>query len=132
MKSEKGEYERVFLPTIVDATPRKPVQTRLLRLAALATSVVATLVGLEVLLKFHGKICGGSVSGLEDVLDVAMDYTPLAIFEQKEPTLCPQVEQILPEKHRELWDDVGDLFSLDSFKLKAAEWLGGAVRIPCV
>jgi Gly-Xaa carboxypeptidase len=46
--------------------------------------------------------------------------------------LCPQVDELVPEKNRVIWESLQDTYSTEEFKARAVDWLGGAVRIPCV
>ena len=46
--------------------------------------------------------------------------------------LCPQVNPLVPSKNADVWDKVNEIYKTDKFKIKAADWLGGAVRIQCV
>ncbi|KAI0251446.1 carboxypeptidase S [Lactifluus subvellereus] len=43
---------------------------------------------------------------------------------------CPQSEVIYPDRHAQLWETLGNEYDQDEFTERAAEWLGGAVRIP--
>ncbi|CDO73281.1 hypothetical protein BN946_scf185008.g43 [Trametes cinnabarina] len=44
--------------------------------------------------------------------------------------LCPQASAVVPEKNGELWKSLGKTFDSDAFKMRAVQWLGGAVRVP--
>ena len=44
--------------------------------------------------------------------------------------VCPQVSKLIPEKNYELWESLSNAYSTDSFKLKAIDWLSGAVQVP--
>ncbi|KAF8273163.1 carboxypeptidase S [Lactarius quietus] len=44
--------------------------------------------------------------------------------------ICPQTDALYPDRHRTLWESLGNDFSQDAFTLRAVEWLGGAVRVP--
>lgn len=46
--------------------------------------------------------------------------------------LCPQVDELVPEKNGAIWGNLQDTYSTEEFKARAVDWLGGAVRIPCV
>ncbi|OJA10670.1 hypothetical protein AZE42_01027 [Rhizopogon vesiculosus] len=46
--------------------------------------------------------------------------------------LCPQVDELVPEKNGVIWESLQDTYSTEEFKARAVDWLGGAVRIPCV
>lgn len=50
---------------------------------------------------------------------------------QKEAAkLCPQTDPLWPSSHSELYSQIGSLLETEDYKLRAAEWLGGAVREP--
>lgn len=76
----------------------------------LALSLTGLLFGVDGFLKLHG---------LRDVLVAAV-----TLFDQDAPELCPQVAPVLPVKHKALWEDIGALYSSESCKPKAAEYLG--------
>ena len=44
--------------------------------------------------------------------------------------ICPQVSELIPEKNHELWMSLSSIYSADSFKLKAVNWLSGAIQVP--
>ncbi|KAI9440734.1 hypothetical protein H4582DRAFT_2074521 [Lactarius indigo] len=44
--------------------------------------------------------------------------------------ICPQADVLYPNRHAPLWERLGNDFSQGAFTLRAAEWLGGAVRVP--
>lgn len=44
--------------------------------------------------------------------------------------LCPQVDEIVPEKNGMIWESLQQAYSTEEFKARAIDWLGGAVRIP--
>jgi Gly-Xaa carboxypeptidase len=46
--------------------------------------------------------------------------------------LCPQVDEIVPEKNGVIWESLQQVYSTEEFKARAIDWLGGAVRIPYV
>lgn len=43
--------------------------------------------------------------------------------------ICPQVSELIPEKNYELWESLARTYSTDSFKLKAVNWLSGAIQV---
>ena len=45
-------------------------------------------------------------------------------------SICPQVPELIPEKNYELWESLSNIYSTGSFKLKAIDWLAGAVQVP--
>lgn len=44
--------------------------------------------------------------------------------------LCPQTDRLTPVKHAELYEQLGCLIDTASYKLRAIDWLAGAVQIP--
>ncbi|KAG1814515.1 hypothetical protein EV424DRAFT_1629754 [Suillus variegatus] len=44
--------------------------------------------------------------------------------------LCPQVDELVPEKNGVIWESLQNVYSTEEFKTRAIDWLGGAVRIP--
>lgn len=44
--------------------------------------------------------------------------------------VCPQVSELIPDKNYALWESLSSTYSTDMFKLKAVDWLSGAVQIP--
>lgn len=46
------------------------------------------------------------------------------------PGGCPQVDALLPEQNSELWKSIGETIGTDAFKVRAVDWLAGAVKIP--
>ncbi|KAI9440733.1 hypothetical protein H4582DRAFT_2074520 [Lactarius indigo] len=48
----------------------------------------------------------------------------------KDAKICPQADALYPDRNAPLWERLGNDFSQDAFTLRAAEWLGGAVRVP--
>ena len=42
---------------------------------------------------------------------------------------CPQVDALVPQANGALWNSLGMAYASNDFKIRAAEWLGGAVRI---
>ncbi|KAF8582795.1 carboxypeptidase S [Ramaria rubella] len=44
--------------------------------------------------------------------------------------LCPQTDSLFPVKHADLYEQLGNLIDTDDYKLRAIDWLGGAVQIP--
>lgn len=49
-----------------------------------------------------------------------------------ESELCPQAKPLFPSRHRILDERLDEVFANETFKLKAYEALGGAIRIPYV
>jgi hypothetical protein len=48
------------------------------------------------------------------------------------PSGCPQSDALYPDRYAQLWKSLGNDFDQDAFTKRAAEWLGGALRIPYV
>jgi Gly-Xaa carboxypeptidase len=48
------------------------------------------------------------------------------------PSLCPQVDALLPDTHSALLATLNGVYKTEEFKLGVYEKLGGAVGIPCV
>ncbi|KAG2145101.1 hypothetical protein DEU56DRAFT_788792 [Suillus clintonianus] len=44
--------------------------------------------------------------------------------------ICPQVSELIPKYNGALWKTLGDTYETDTFKMRAVDWLSGAVRIP--
>lgn len=44
--------------------------------------------------------------------------------------VCSQVSELIPERNYELWESLSNTYSTDSFKLKAVNWLSGAIQVP--
>lgn len=44
--------------------------------------------------------------------------------------LCPQADELVPKKNVEIWESLQHAYSTEEFKVRAIDWLGGAVRIP--
>jgi Gly-Xaa carboxypeptidase len=44
--------------------------------------------------------------------------------------ICPQVSELIPKSNGALWRTLGDTYETDAFKMRAVDWLAGAVRIP--
>lgn len=44
--------------------------------------------------------------------------------------LCPQADELVPEKNGVIWESLQHTYSTEVFKARAIDWLGGAVRIP--
>ena len=42
---------------------------------------------------------------------------------------CPQADILVPQANGALWNTLGAVYASDDFKIRAIDWLGGAVRI---
>lgn len=102
------------------------------RTIVLLTSLAGILVGVDGLLRFHKHACGGTMDGVWDALDQAgvFDYAHLSFAPQPAQALCPQADELYPEKNKLLWDAVGIQLGSDEFKEQTIAWLGDAIRIP--
>ncbi|KAF9218981.1 carboxypeptidase S [Gyrodon lividus] len=45
-------------------------------------------------------------------------------------TVCAQVSELIPEKNSALWETLSTTYSTEAFKMKAVDWLSGAVQLP--
>jgi Gly-Xaa carboxypeptidase len=56
-----------------------------------------------------------------------------AFFNSKdvsERSSCPQAPELVPKENADLWAKLGEMAKTDEFRMRAVDWLGGAVRIP--
>lgn len=44
--------------------------------------------------------------------------------------ICPQVPELTPVKNNALWQTLAETYGTEAFRLKAVDWLSGAVQIP--
>ncbi|KAF9240733.1 hypothetical protein BU15DRAFT_73956 [Melanogaster broomeanus] len=44
--------------------------------------------------------------------------------------VCPQVSELLPQKNSALWEMLSTTYGTEAFKMKAVDWLSGAVQVP--
>ncbi|KAF8437233.1 hypothetical protein L210DRAFT_3682609 [Boletus edulis BED1] len=44
--------------------------------------------------------------------------------------LCPQAPALIPVKNNALWETLTEIYGTEAFRLKAVDWLSGAVQIP--
>ncbi|KAG6373800.1 hypothetical protein JVT61DRAFT_5945 [Boletus reticuloceps] len=44
--------------------------------------------------------------------------------------LCPQAPELIPVKNNALWETLTEIYGTEAFRLKAVDWLSGAVQIP--
>ncbi|KAI5124192.1 hypothetical protein M0805_005043 [Coniferiporia weirii] len=101
--------------------PRTDGASRKRRNIALCVGVAGLFIATNSLCKVYGISYGNGVDYIRG--DVAHG----AVQSQ---ALCPQVEQLLPEKNKVLWDQLSDQLGTSSFKEKSIDWLAGAVRVP--
>ncbi|KAK2463679.1 hypothetical protein APHAL10511_004430 [Amanita phalloides] len=43
---------------------------------------------------------------------------------------CPQTDVLVPQKNKELWNDLTGVIGSDGFQTRAVDWLANAVRVP--
>lgn len=48
----------------------------------------------------------------------------------KDSDVCPQQQPIVPQRHKDIIDDLNKHYSTDAFEEEAVRLLGGAVKIP--
>ena len=122
--SHKGEYSALPLvqSTVSDTGPHKKDSYR----AGLAV-VKALLFGIGLF------VCLKAVGRAPSYPRWATDRLSLGLVSAehawKAEEQCVQATAIVPMKHAELWSSLGDTYGTDAFKSRAAEWLGGAVRV---
>ncbi|THH01774.1 hypothetical protein EW145_g6858 [Phellinidium pouzarii] len=117
---EKQHFEPL-LPTADAHVTCADVPRRRMKVLALCLSAAGFLVGINGLLKPYGFSCGDHINGISD---------DLVQGTAQSQALCPQVEQLLPDKNKVLWSELGEQFDSLNFKEKAINWLAGAVRVP--
>ncbi|KIJ65646.1 hypothetical protein HYDPIDRAFT_110778 [Hydnomerulius pinastri MD-312] len=44
--------------------------------------------------------------------------------------VCPQVSELVPEKNNAIWKTLSNTYGTEAFKMRAVNWLSGAVQIP--
>jgi hypothetical protein len=83
--------------------------------------LVALLAGvLTIATRHYADLPGGSFSS-QRLLDHRRGAKP-----------CPQSDPLYPKQHAEVWESLNRDFDEKTFRTRAVEWLGGAVRIPYV
>lgn len=105
----------------VGAANAPPTSRRGLSAVARIRIVLLTVVA-TILIHIYARGCDLSFQGAV----CAWNYVGRSAKED----LCPQVEPLVPSKHKGLWDSVGASYDSPEFKDKAVAWLGGAVRVP--
>lgn len=99
-----------LLPSSSHAEQQPSKKSRLLRLFVVASITWAVIASFRVCHRYVGDKNTETIS--------------------EDAPQCPQSSALIPEKHTDLWDDLGQLIATDAFESRAAEWLGGAVRVP--
>ena len=51
-------------------------------------------------------------------------------YVKHDKNLCPQFDVLTPEKNRLVWEALGNTYGTEEFKLRAVDWLAGAVKVP--
>ncbi|KAH9962677.1 carboxypeptidase S [Russula dissimulans] len=106
----KGEKVDILTPPVVLSAPRRQKSKwRVLGFVALLASVFAV---------------ASHYANHSSVLLSAVRWD-----HHTRAKLCPQSDILYPERHAQLWKDLGDSFDEDTFTVRAVEWLAGAVRI---
>ena len=60
-------------------------------------------------------------------------FTTSSTYLLGDTDFCFQTDVLVPDKNNELWNDLTTTIgSLDSFQMKAVDWLAGAVKVPLV
>ncbi|KAJ7082845.1 hypothetical protein B0H15DRAFT_851685 [Mycena belliarum] len=54
----------------------------------------------------------------------------IAQYEEAGTKICPQVDNLFPERNAETWAGARERTASEAFKMRAIDWLAGAVRIP--
>ncbi|KAH7890769.1 hypothetical protein F5I97DRAFT_1974939 [Phlebopus sp. FC_14] len=44
--------------------------------------------------------------------------------------VCPQVSELVPQKNTAIWTSLSGIYGTEAFKVRAVDWLSGAVQIP--
>ncbi|KAG1881229.1 hypothetical protein F4604DRAFT_1678822 [Suillus subluteus] len=57
---------------------------------------------------------------------------PYQSHQEVNADICPQVSELIPKSNGALWKTLGDTYETDAFKMRAIDWLAGAVRIPAL
>jgi len=107
---EVDELPGVHAPTSITTT-RKLFKAKAVKITLVALAISASTY-------FVKRPSGIPIRTLED------DATNL--------NLCPQVDELVPEKNGMIWGSLHHTYNTEEFKARAVDWLGGAVRIPCV
>ena len=55
--------------------------------------------------------------------------TPLTQWYRDGGESCPQADVLVPQANGPLWNSLSAVYASDNFKVRAVNWLGGAVRI---
>ncbi|EGN96601.1 hypothetical protein SERLA73DRAFT_184690 [Serpula lacrymans var. lacrymans S7.3] len=51
-------------------------------------------------------------------------------FHPVKANVCSQAGELIPEKNEALWESLSKIYGTEDFKMRAVDWLGGAVRVP--
>ena len=109
------------------------LRTRKLRRTAIfSAAFIGLLYSVNLALHIHKHGCNGkgSIGAFWTAVDGSVPHEQdLSRFSYGSQAVCPQEEQLLPERNKELWESIGTQIETDDFKAKAAEWLGGAVKV---
>jgi len=107
----KSEKVDILTPPVVWHAPRtQKFKWRVLGFVALLASVLA------VASSHHANLSSALLSAIR-------------LGHHTRAELCPQSDILYPERHAQLWKNLGRSFDQDTFTIRAVEWLAGAVRI---
>jgi Gly-Xaa carboxypeptidase len=110
--SATNEKTNEFLPGVL------PPRTR--RTLSSGGRIVALRTGLVVLAVFASTFLWRAPYGIG----------PYHSHQEFNADICPQVSELIPKSNGALWRTLGDTYETDAFKMRAVDWLAGAVRIP--
>uniref|UniRef100_A0A0W0GA04 Putative carboxypeptidase S n=1 Tax=Moniliophthora roreri TaxID=221103 RepID=A0A0W0GA04_MONRR len=51
-------------------------------------------------------------------------------FGHGDSKLCSQYSELVPKKNSALWSSLGETFDTEEFKIRAIDWLAGAIQVP--
>lgn len=111
--STRKEKQGDLLPTsVVDSftplpQPMKPRKARAFRILLAVTWVAYCTVG--------------AIRAVDYYLDASLS---------KHIEQCPQASVLVPDKNRAIWNNLSDAIGTDVFKVRAVDWLAGAVKVP--
>ncbi|KIK37885.1 hypothetical protein CY34DRAFT_15390 [Suillus luteus UH-Slu-Lm8-n1] len=110
--SATNEKTNEFLPGVL------PPRTR--RTLSSGGRIVALRTGLVVLAVFASTFLWRAPYGIG----------PYHSHQEFNADICPQVSELIPKSNGALWRALGETYETDAFKMRAVDWLAGAVRIP--
>lgn len=125
MAALANEKHRALLPAMVAS--QSPPKAR-----SSTAGRVVVLLGTVSLVMLVSKAMGSHENGcgMGSLLEYLEDT--IGGFSKPSDDLCPQAAPLTPSKYKDVWEDLGSMYGTDDFKMKAVDWLAGAVRIPYV